>query len=52
MTLRAEIKIFAFFTFVSYPDNWTDITPITEYVVMLGLWFRHSCSDLLNWFFI
>jgi hypothetical protein len=52
MTLRAVIEIFTFFAFVSYADNWTDITSITGYVVMHGLWLRHIYSDLLNWFFI
>lgn len=52
MTLRTVIKIFTFFAFVSYTNNWTDITPITEYVVMPGLWLRQIYSDLLNWFFI
>jgi len=52
MTLRAVIKIFTFFAFVSYADNWTDFTSITEYIVMLKLWFRHSYNDLLFWFFL
>lgn len=52
MTLRTIVEIFTFLAFVSYADNWTDITSITKDVVMLGLWFRHSLSNQFIWFFL
>ena len=52
MTLRTIVEIFTFLAFVSCADNWTDITSITEDVVMLGLWFRHSLSNQFIWFFL